>query len=105
MALISVLGGIYFLSGRAGLPSDISPWIFGSAVVSVVAGVLLWLRVPHVKWLGVLPYAVILGIFARSLILKGWSVVGCLQLLLPVVCAWLMARIDYAHVFVDEDDA
>jgi len=104
LALMALLGGVYFLVSRAGIAPNLLPWFIGSGVISIVAGVLLWLRVPHAKWLGVLVFAILFGIFARSLILRGWSIIGCLQLLMPIFCAYWLARIDYDHVFVDEDD-
>jgi uncharacterized membrane protein (DUF2068 family) len=104
MAVIVFLGGIYFLWNLGGVIAELKPWFAACGVVSIVAGVLLWLRVPHAKWLGVLTGAVLLGIFARSLVLKGFSLFGGLQLLMPVACIYWMARIDYNHVFHEEDD-
>ena len=102
MASIAFFGGIYFLYNRG--TTEVSPWISGCGVISIIAGVLLWLRVPHAKWLGVVAQAVILGVFVRGSIIRGWNIIGCLELFLPVTCAYLMARIDYAHVADDEED-
>lgn len=104
MALMCLLGGIYYLLSLEGIASSLLPWFISSGVISIIAGVLLWLRVPHAKWLGVLVFAIMFGVFARGLILTGWSLLGCFQLLMPIFCAYWLVRIDYEHVFVDEDE-
>lgn len=104
MALMCLLGGIYYLFSLKGIAASLLPWFIGSGVISISAGVLLWLRVPHAKWLGVLVFAIMLGVFARGLILTGWSLLGCLRLLMPIFCAYWLVRIDYEHVFEDEDE-
>jgi hypothetical protein len=104
MAVVLFLGGIYFLWNLSGTSTALKPWLGVCGAVSIVAGVLLWLRVPHAKWIGVLVGAVMLGIFARSLVLNGFSWFGVVQLLLPIACIYWMARIDYNHVFQDEDE-
>ena len=104
MAIIAVAGGIYLWWGRAGLPAATLPWITAIAVASILCGVLLWLRVPAIKWLGVLVFAAICGLSIRRLVLDGFSLGVALRILLPIACAVWMARIDYAHKFVDDDD-
>ena len=104
MAIIALAGGIYLWWGRAGLPAATLPWITGIALASILCGLLLWLRVPAVKWLGVLVFVAISGLSIRRLVLDGWSLGQMLRTLLPLVCAVWMGRIDYSHRFVDEDE-
>ncbi len=103
MAVVSVFGGILFLWSLGETASELKPWIAGTGVVSIVAGVLLWLRVRHAKWLGVLVAVMLLGIFVRNVVLNGIGVLGCLKLLMPIACIYWMARIDYNHVFRDHE--
>ena len=105
LAIIAVAGGIYLWWGRVGLPAATLPWITGIAVASLLCGVLLWLRVPAVKWLGVVVFAAICGLSIRRLMLDGFSLGVTVRILLPIVCAIWMARIDYAHKYVDDDVA
>jgi len=104
MAVLAGAGGVYFLIFQAGIPSNLLPWLNGAGAASIAAGSLLWLRVPHAKWLGVLVFAVHFGLIARGMVLRGWDIFGCLSLFASVVCGYWMAKIDYAHVFVDEND-
>jgi hypothetical protein len=105
MALITVAGGIYLWWGRAGLPAATRPWVTGIALASILCGILLWLRVPAIKWLGVLVFVAIAGLSIRHLLLNGWSLGQMLLILLPLVCAVWMGRIDYSHRFVDDEQA
>ena len=73
MAIIAILGGICLWWGRAGLPAATLPWIAGIALASILCGILLWLRVPAIKWLGVLVFVAMSGLGIRRLILDGWS--------------------------------
>lgn len=104
MAIISIAGGIYLWWGRAGLPAATLSWITGIALASILVGVLLWLRVPTVKWLGVLVFVGISGLSVRRLIHDGWSFGQMLRTLFPLLCAVWMGRIDYSHRFVDDDE-
>jgi hypothetical protein len=104
MAIIAVLGGIYLWWRHAGLPASTAPWVVAIAIASVVCGVLLWLRAPAIKWLGVLVFVAICGLGVRRFVLDGFSLSVTIGIVLPVVCAVWMARIDYAHKFVDEDE-
>ncbi len=103
MAIIAVAGGIYLWWGRAGLPATTLPWITGIALASILCGVLLWLRVPAAKWLGVLVFVALSGLSIRRLILDGWSLGQIVRILLPLVCAVWMGRIDYSHRFADDE--
>lgn len=104
MAIIAVLGGIYLWWGRAGLPASTAPWVTGIAIASAICGVLLWLRVPAIKWLGVLVFVAICGLGVRRLALDGFSLGRIVSIVLPAICAVWMGRIDYTHRFVDDDD-
>ena len=101
LAIIAVAGGIYLWCGRAGLSASTLPWITGIAVASVLCGILLWLRVPAVKWLGVLVFVTISGLSIRRLVADGFSLGVAVGILLPIVCAIWMARIDYTHKFAE----
>ena len=103
MAIIAIAGGVYFWWGRSGLPAGTLPWITGMSLASIVCGILLWLRIPAVKWLGVLVYVAMFGLGVRSVILDGWNLRQLLGLLLPLICAVWMARIDYSHKFIDDE--
>ena len=74
------------------------------SVASIVCGVLLWLRAPAAKWLGVLVFVAMLGLSVRHLILDGWSFRDGLKLLLRLLCAYWMGRIDYSERFVPEEE-
>lgn len=102
MAIIAVAGGIYLWCERVGLPATTAPWITGAAVASVLTGVLLWLRVPAIKWLGLLVFVAISGLGLRRLLVNGWSFAVIVGILCPVVCAFWMGRIDYSHKFIEE---
>jgi hypothetical protein len=102
IAIIAVAGGVYLWSGRAGLPAPTVPWIASIAVASILCGVLLWLRVPAIKWLGVLVFIAIGSLGIRHLILDGWNLGVAARLILPVICAVWMARIDYKQRFTDD---
>jgi hypothetical protein len=104
MAIIAVAGGIYLWWGRTGLSSATAPWIVGIALASILCGVLLWLRVPAIKWLGVLVFVAMCGLGIRRLMLDGWSLGVAVRLVLPLICAVWMGRIDYSQRFVDDEE-
>ena len=105
MAIIAIAGGVYLWLGRAGLPAATLPWVTGIAVASVLCGFLLWLRVPAVKWLGVLVFAAICGLGIRRLVVTGFAFGVAVHILFGIFCAIWMARIDYSHKFFDDDAA
>ena len=105
MAIIAIVGGIYLWFGRAGLPAATLPWITGISIASILSGALLWLRVPAAKWLGVLVCVGICGLGVRRLMLDGFSIRAAIGVLVPVIVAVWMARIDYSQKFEDEDVA
>ena len=104
MAIIAIAGGIYLWWGRTGLSSATAPWIVGIAVASILYGVLLWLRVPAIKWLGVVVFVAICGLGIRHLMLDGWSLGVAVRLVLPLICAVWMGRIDYSQKFVADEE-
>jgi hypothetical protein len=100
---MTVAGGAYFLWGRAELPDATRHWLTDMAVVSILCGVLLWLRVPHAKWLGVLVFLGGSGIGVRRLLIEGFSWWILFTALLPLVCVLWMAQIDYSHKYVEDE--
>ena len=105
MALITVAGGLYCWWGRAALPDATRPWLMAIAAASILCGVLLWLRIPAIKWLGVLVFIAMCGFGVRRFALQGFDMRVALLILLPVVCAIWMAQIDYSHKFADGEAA
>ena len=103
MAIIAVAGGLYFLFGSGGVKAALFPLIVSIGVMSIIAGALLWLRVPAAKWLGVLTFAAIIFMGVRHGWVKGWTGV-VLNVLFPLACMFLMARIDYSHRSESDDD-
>lgn len=105
MALIALAGGIYLWMGRTGLPAATAPWISGAAVASAITGLLLWLRIPAAKWLGVLVFTILSGLAMRRGIIQGWSFGVAVDIALPIILACLMGRIGYSHKFAEEDES
>ena len=103
MAIFAIAGGFYFWWGRVGLPAATQVWVSGIAVASILSGILLWLRVPAIKWLGVLVYMAIGVLGIRHAFVDGWSLGAAVGIVLPVVCAVWMGRIDYSHKFVEDE--
>lgn len=104
-AIVAIVGGFYLWSERVGLPVATFPWICGIAITSAVSGVLLWLRIPHVKWLGVLNFVALGTLGVRRIILDGWNHYSALTVVIALVCAFLVGRIDYSQRFIDDDDS
>jgi|SRR4051812_3307567 hypothetical protein len=104
MAIIALGGGIYLWFGRTGLLPTTLPWITTVSALSIISGILLWLRVPGAKWIGALVFIALGCSSVRHAWLHGWTMLTVLYILLPLICTFWMLRINYSHKFDPHTD-
>ncbi len=102
LAIMLLVGGI--LSFTAKEPVGYLPHAWKAlGVVSVVTAPLLWMRLPYLKWGGVIA-AVILGLI--PILRSAYQAIGlrdALPVLGAIVIAYWFSRIDYRHRFTVDD--
>ena len=103
-AIIMVAGGLYsWFRKDVVAPANLA-WITTISILSIISGALLWLRAPAAKWLGAFTFIALSCLDIRSGIQHGWTFSRGLNVLLPLVCAFWIMRINYSHKFDAETD-
>lgn len=99
LCIMLLAGGIASLHAFYTYPAfDVWWCIFG--VIAVVIAPLLWIRLPHAKWGGVLASSIFVFLAIRQGI--PISIRGCTTILAALLAVYWFWKIDYSNRFEDE---